>query len=75
MPCPICILPFLSGAAAFGSGASAFRAKNKSMMWLMIIVSIIFTILTIYIMVKKDDLKQECESCQLPTDDQDKKSK
>jgi Na+-driven multidrug efflux pump len=66
MVCPVCILPILSGAAALGSGTAAARAKNKSMMILMLVASLIFTGITIYIFVKKDDLKNDCDSCKMP---------
>jgi FtsH-binding integral membrane protein len=72
MVCPTCILPFLSMGATLASGSAAYKAKTKSLMILMIVASLIFTGITIYIFIKKDDLKQNCESCKMP-EDQNKK--
>jgi hypothetical protein len=58
--------------AGLASGGAAYKAKTKSLMILMIVASLIFSGITIYIFVKKDDLKKDCDSCKMP-DDQDQK--
>ena len=66
MVCPTCILPFLSMGASLASGSAAYKAKTKSLMILMIVASLIFTGITIYIFINKDKLKSDCDSCKLP---------
>lgn len=65
MVCPVCVLPIIGAAAAAGSGTTASKSSTTLSKWIWIIVAIIFTGITVFIMLNSGELKSKCNSCKI----------
>jgi len=67
MVCPVCIIPIVGGATALGTGSKAFsKTISKNLKWILLGTTLFLILVSLYFLIYKDKLSEECDSCKMP---------